>query len=78
MFTIFFIRCHHQQSKLAEQKYQHRNFAEDIILMVYNPQELEEMLNAIHTMSQPLGKNKVMFNRHVKPSPVIVYGKCIE
>lgn len=42
------------------------------------------MLDAIHTVSQPVGRNmhfgktKIMFNSCTKPSPVIVEGMTIE
>lgn len=54
------------------------------ILVAHMPQELEEMLNAINTMSKLVGlnmhleKTKVFFNSHVKPIQVIVDKKTIE
>lgn len=64
--------------------YCHLDFADNITLIDHTLQELEEMLNTIHTVSQPVGlnmhleKTKVMFNSHVKHDFVIVNGKIIE
>lgn len=45
---------------------------------------MEERLNAIHTVKQPVGHNihfgktNIMFNSHAKPSPFTVDGKTVK
>ena len=52
--------------------------------MVHAPQELEKMLNDIHTTCKPvglnlhLGKTNVMFNKHTTPANIIVDDTTIE
>ena len=62
----------------------HLEFADDIIMVAHTRQELEQMLNDIHTSSKPvglnmhLGKAKVMFNNHASPADIVVDGTTIE
>ena len=52
--------------------------------MTHTPQELEKILNVIHTTSKPvglnlhLGKTKVMLNKHAAPANVVIDGTIIE
>ena len=62
----------------------HLLFADDIILVAHTPNQLESMLNDIHTASQPiglkmhLGKTKVMFNDYATKSAITLEGKSID
>ena len=59
----------------------HLDFAGDIIMMAHSPQELEKMLNSIHTTSKPVGlnlhleKTKITLNKRTN---TIVDGTTIE
>ena len=59
-------------------------FADDIILIANSTSKLQEMLQDIHDISNPvglklhLGKTKVLCNKHVNKHDVIVDGKKIE
>ena len=54
------------------------HFTDDIIMMAHTPQELEKMLNVIHTPSEQvrlnlrLEKTKVMFNKHATRANTVV------
>ena len=62
----------------------HLIFADDIVLIANSTSKLQEMLQDIHDISNPvglkmrLGKTKVMCNEHVNKDDVIVDGKKIE
>ena len=62
----------------------HCVFAYDRVLIANSTSELQEMLQDIHYISEPLGlklhlvKTEVMCNKHVNKDGVIVNGKKIE
>jgi exonuclease III len=70
--------------KIDGEHLSHLLFADDIVIIAQSPEELEGILNDIHTTSQPvglnmhLGKTKVMFNEFATKSPITVDGNVIE
>ena len=62
----------------------HLDFTDDIVMMVNTLQELDKMINDIHTTSKPVGlslhvrKTKVTFNKQASPANIVVDSATIE
>ena len=73
-----------QEIDIDEEHLSHLDLVDNIILMVHKPQELEKMLNDIHTarksfgLNLHLGKTKVMFDKHATPANIVEDGTTIE